>query len=168
MLKYWITNNKPASGGEGTGNTKEDDLFTGSKRVYRHVLELILFVEISELSIRQDITDSNRSHIESTVVLILLLLPSVLDIIFKWNWESFGIRCEVSGRKEGGSWSCDFFNYDNVLTCHLSNQFHVHFTVLEYLRFPTSRSLVGTILGLNQIFLIWKYLLALVFLSKNK
>lgn len=42
----------PASGSEGTGDSKENDLLAGSKGVYGGVLELVLFVEVSHCTVR--------------------------------------------------------------------------------------------------------------------
>ncbi|GAY60990.1 hypothetical protein CUMW_206390 [Citrus unshiu] len=53
-----------ASRSQSTGDAKEDDLFTGSERVYGHLLQLILFVEVSESTVRQGVTDCDRSHLE--------------------------------------------------------------------------------------------------------
>jgi hypothetical protein len=100
--------------------------------VYGHFLELILLVEISELSIRQDITNSDRGHIESTV-LFSLLLPCdrvrvyeqkvryfgcvfIVFITFKGIEKIFGVRCYTSGTWVGGR-SCNYLGMAVLAKC---------------------------------------------------
>lgn len=61
-IEDWDFEGLPASWGEGTRDAKEDDFFTGGERVDVDRLDLVLLVEVGQITVRYHIADCNRSH----------------------------------------------------------------------------------------------------------
>jgi hypothetical protein len=53
---------RPAGGGEGAGDTKEDDLLAGGEGMDGELLQLVVLVEPPKLAVGEGVADADRSH----------------------------------------------------------------------------------------------------------